>query len=177
MSLNLYYVGILWGIFLIDTFLPFLQLSQFGIRPRSLEGFIGVFCAPFLHASFGHIIANSIPLIVLPIIAQMATSQKVIAQVMILGGLGSGLGTWIFGSSNIHIGASGVVFALLGYLLTRAFFRPGVMWILVSVIVFIAYGGILLSLFTYKPYISWAGHFWGFVSGLLIAKHAMVDGD
>lgn len=170
MSPTFYFLAILWIVFLVNFIVPFVNLNQFGIRPRSLDGLLGIIISPFLHGNLRHLIANSIPLVILPLIAQLALSQRAVVQVMVIGGLGSGIGTWCFGSGATVVGASGVVFALLGFLLARAYFRPSLMTVLTSGFVFLTYGGALLSLLSANPFISWAAHFWGFCSGVVIAR-------
>ncbi|WP_299265048.1 rhomboid family intramembrane serine protease [uncultured Psychrosphaera sp.] len=160
---------IMWIVFLIDFFIPFATFNSFGIRPRSLSGLMGIIFSPFLHGGFGHIISNSISLLGTGILVRLAVGSKQLRYVLLLGILGSGIGTWLFGSGGLVVGASGLVYALIGFLFTQAFFNPSLRSWFSAILAFVLFGGALLSLFNMLPYISWAAHFWGFVSGIGIA--------
>ena len=162
-------LAIMWVIFLIDLIIPFVNLNVFGIRPRSLSGLIGIIFSPFLHGGFGHIISNSISLLGTGILVRLAVGSKQLKLVVLLGILGSGIGTWLFGSGGLVVGASGLVYALIGFLFTQAYFNPSLRSWFSAILAFVLFGGALLSLFNMLPYISWAAHFWGFVSGIGIA--------
>jgi membrane associated rhomboid family serine protease len=160
---------IMWIVFLIDFFIPFVTFNSFGIRPRSISGLMGIIFSPFLHGGFGHIISNSISLLGTGILVRLAVGSKQLRYVLLLGILGSGIGTWLFGSGGLVVGASGLVYALIGFLFTQAFFNPSLRSWFSAILAFVLFGGALLSLFNMLPYISWAAHFWGFVSGIGIA--------
>ena len=126
-------------------------LNALGIVPHSFIGLRGILFAPFLHGSFYHIISNTVPFI-------------------ILGWLG-GLGTWVIGRNcSIHIGASGVIFGYLGYLLFRGYFEKSFVAIAISVGIFMTYGGLIWGVLPTNPYISWEGHLFGFIGGIMAAK-------
>lgn len=162
-------VATMWIVFIIDIIIPGFSFNQFGIRPRSITGLTGIIFSPFLHANLYHIISNTIPILVLPILIGLSIKKKHIVTVMVLGVIGSGIGTWIFSTGGVVVGASGLVFALIGFLFANAYFSPSIRSWLSAVISFFLYGGALLSLFSFLPYISWAAHFWGFISGIIIA--------
>ncbi|GHB67359.1 hypothetical protein GCM10008107_16010 [Psychrosphaera saromensis] len=162
-------LAIMWIVFLIDFFIPFATFNGFGIRPRSLSGLMGIIFSPFLHGGFGHIISNSISLLGTGILVRLAVGSKQLRYVLLLGIIGSGIGTWLFGSGGLVVGASGLVYALIGFLFTQAFFNPSLRSWFSAILAFVLFGGALLSLFNMLPYISWAAHFWGFVSGIGIA--------
>ena len=162
-------IAVMWGIFLIDFVLPGITFYNFGIHPRTLGGLTGILISPFLHGGFVHLFSNTIPLLVLPSLVRLSVGSSKMRFVLIIGVAGSGFGTWLFGLSDIVIGASGLVFALIGYLLADAYFSPSLRSWGIAVISLALYGGALLSLFVFLPYISWAAHFWGLVSGIAIA--------
>lgn len=164
-----YFAGIIWVIFFIDALIPGFTFDYWGIRPRQLSGLTGIFISPFLHGNLFHLISNTIPLIILPLLVRLSAGKDHVTGVMILGGIGSGIGTWLFGLGGIVVGASGVVYALLGYLFGRAYFSPGLYSWAAALISLLLYSGAILSFLTINPYISWAAHFWGFVSGIAIA--------
>ena len=120
----LWLVALIWGIFLIDLLLPGITFNHFGIHPRRLDGLTGIVVSPLLHGGFIHIISNSIPLLVLSALIRLSVGSSQMRLVMVAGVVGSGVGTWFFATGDTVIGASGLVFALLGYLLADAYFNP-----------------------------------------------------
>ena len=164
-----FFVAIIWIVFIIDSLLPGITFNHFGVLPRKIEGLSGILMSPFLHGGLHHIISNSIPLLVLPALIRLSIGSTQMLAVMLIGGIGSGLGTWLFGTNNLVIGASGLVYALIGFLLADAYFSPSLRSWGVAILSFTLYGGALLSLFVFLPYVSWVAHFWGLVSGIAIA--------
>lgn len=167
---TIFLITVMWGVFIIDLALPGISFDHFGIHPRKLDGLTGILLSPFLHGGLSHIISNSIPLIILSALVRISIGSKQMLVVMFTGVLGSGLGTWLFSSGGLVIGASGLVFALIGFLLADAYFSPSLRSWTVAILSFVLYGGALLSLFGFVPFISWAAHFWGLVSGIAIAS-------
>ncbi len=163
-------IAFMWLVFLVDLVLP-INLKSFGIHPHSIFGLIGIITCPFLHANLGHIIANSMALLPLLTIAFFYDRARSIGAMSIIV-LAGGLGVWLFGSAGVHIGASGLVFGLIGYLLFVGIYFRDIKAIVVSVIVLLGYGGSLFSLLIVMPGISWSGHFFGFLGGVLAAKLA-----
>lgn len=126
--------AVMWLVELIDL-LPHTPFDQWGIRPRSLRGLTGVAAAPFLHDGFGHLIGNTIPFLVLGCIIAASGIQRFI-QVTVIVAVFAGVGTWLVGPTHtVHIGASGLVFGYLTYLVTRGFFEHHVGQIVVGLIV------------------------------------------
>ncbi len=158
----------LWVVYFVGLFLH-LNLQSHGIRPRSVPGLQGLVFAPFLHAGINHLFSNSLALAPLLAVSFMYSRQltwKVIAITSIVGGAF----VWMLGSANaVHIGSSGVIFGLIGYLLAIGLVRKELPALLVSLIVLSYYGWALFSLFVVLPGVSWSGHFFGFASGILAA--------
>ena len=163
-------VGVMWGVFIVDLILPGITFNHFGIQPRKLAGLSGILFAPVLHGSLVHIISNTIPLLVLCVLVRVSVGSSQLLLVMLCGVVGSGFGAWVFGTGGYVVGASGVVFALIGYLLADAWFSPSLRSWGIAVVSLALYGSALLSLLSLLPYISWAGHFWGLVSGIATAS-------
>jgi membrane associated rhomboid family serine protease len=163
----LFIVILLWLILAVGMVFP---LEGFGIRPRTIGGLPGIIFAPFIHASIGHLVANSISLLVLGSIfltMERKLPLVIVALIIILGGLG----TWLIGrSSYTHIGASGVIYGILGYLLTMGFFARNMKAIIVSVLVFLLYGGAVWGIFPADGFVSWESHLCGFIAGIFTAK-------
>ena len=168
-------LAVLWVVELADWLIQRLSLIQdfsldvYGIHPRTKEGLWQIFIAPFLHANFRHLIANSIPLLVLGYMV-IIRDRSHFALIFIITALVSGLGIWLFGGSNtIHIGASGVVFGFMGYLLGRGYFERSFVSILFGVIALFLYGGILIGVLPGQEGVSWLGHLFGLAGGVLVA--------
>jgi membrane associated rhomboid family serine protease len=162
-------VGLMWGLEILDTFVFRHGLDTLGILPRQPIGLRGIIFSPFLHANFAHLVANTVPFIILGwlIMAQSISNFVVVSVIcMVLGGLG----TWLFGASGLHIGASGVIFGYLGFLLGRYFFDRRLSSGIIALFVGTTYGSVLWGVFPSLPSISWEGHLFGFLSGILAAK-------
>jgi len=130
-------VAVMWGLEVIDVVLG-QRLNSFGIEPRTATGLIGIPLAPFLHSGFGHLIANTIPFVLLGLLTVMrgvATFFIVSAFVTVVGGLA----VWLMASSGYHIGASGLVFGLFGYNLAMAIFERSFKSIVMAVLVGLLY--------------------------------------
>ncbi len=165
----LFFLVAFFGQEVIDWFLGG-SLNQYGIRPRTVDGLRGIPLAPFLHGDFAHLISNTVPFIVLGWLILLEGVGRFIV-VYITTSVVAGLGTWLIGSGNtVHIGASGVVFGFLGYLLLSGVFRTSIKSISISIIVGALYGGCLFGVLPGRPGISWEGHLFGFLGGILAAR-------
>jgi membrane associated rhomboid family serine protease len=159
--------AVMWVVEIIDL-LPGTDLDRWGIQPRALRGLTGIVAAPFLHDGLGHLIGNTVPFLVLGCIIASSGTRRFV-QVTVIVGVFAGLGTWIFGPANtVHIGASGLVFGYLTYLVTRGFFERHIGQILVGLVVLFFYGSILWGLLP-RPGISFTGHLFGAVGGVVAA--------
>lgn len=148
-------------------------LLSYGIMPRTIDGLVGVFASPFLHLTWEHLLFNSLSLLMLGPFA-MLRRRSDFARVWVIGSLVSGLGTWLIGQPNsVHIGASGVVFAYLGFLMARGIFERSVGAIILSALVTWLFGGMLTGVLpTVGANISWEAHLFGFLGGILAARGA-----
>ncbi|PZO52714.1 MAG: rhomboid family intramembrane serine protease [Phormidesmis priestleyi] len=164
-------VVILWAIEIADWLIFRGALDQwFGIRPHRLSGLWGILFAPFLHGDFTHLLANTVPLVSLGWLIMLRKTEDWFV-VSAIAALCSGLGTWIVGSPySVHIGASGVIFGYFGFLLLRGYFERSVVAIAFSLLVAFCYGGIIWGVLPNQPGISWEGHLFGFLGGILAAK-------
>jgi len=159
-------LAVLWGLEIVDTAMNG-RLDAYGIRPRSLSGLEGIPFAPFLHAGFGHLFSNSLVFAVLGVVAYAAVTLARFAGVIAITALSSGLGAWIFGEPNtVVIGASGVIFGLLGFLLFRGLTERSPGAITVSIMMLMIYGGTISGILPGVPYVSWQSHLFGFVGGV-----------
>jgi membrane associated rhomboid family serine protease len=159
----------MWVLEVVDVALDH-RLDQYGIEPRDPDGLVGVVAAPFLHADFGHLIANTIPFVTLGIIIGLQGVARVLAVTGIVM-LVSGLGTWIVAPDNsIHIGASGIVFGYASYLVARGIFNRDLIEIAIGLGVVAIWGTALLGGLLPQDGVSWQGHFFGAVGGVLAAR-------
>lgn len=162
-------LSVFWVVEIIDVVLPFWGLDQYGIRPRTERGLWGILASPFLHGGFDHLIGNSVPFLILGWLT-MFRERWHFALVTVMAMLLGGLGVWAFGATgSVHIGASGVIFGYLGFLLLSGFFERRFGAILVSLGVGVAYGGLVWGVLPSQPGISWEGHLFGFLAGILAA--------
>jgi membrane associated rhomboid family serine protease len=160
-------LGVMWAVEIVDL-IPGTPFDSWGIRPRSARGLAGIPLAPFLHSGFPHLFANMLPFLVLGAAIAIGNLGRFL-QVSAIIAVTSGLGTWLFASpGTIHLGASGLVFGYLTYLVARGFFAGRILWIAGGVIVLLFYGGILWGLLP-RPGVSWTGHVFGAVGGVLAA--------
>jgi membrane associated rhomboid family serine protease len=142
---------------------------NYGIEPLQVDGLDGVVFAPLLHGNWAHLIGNTVPFLVLGFLAMAGGIRQfvvVTATIWLLGGLG----VWLTGGNGIHIGASGLIFGWLVFLLTRGFFARSGLQILLAVGLFFVWGGILFGVLPGQPGISWQAHLFGALAGLLAAR-------
>ena len=162
-------IAIFWILELMDVFLLNNRLNSFGIEPRTLSGLQGLIFAPFLHGGLGHLVANTVPFLTLGWLTMIQeTSDFYIVSLVTM--LVGGMGVWLFGATgSVHIGASILIFGYLGFLLLRGYFQKNIPSILLSVIVFFLYGGLVWGVLPSQPGISWEGHLFGFLGGSIAA--------
>ncbi|MCG8601422.1 MAG: rhomboid family intramembrane serine protease [Verrucomicrobiales bacterium] len=162
-------VGLAWGLEILDTVL-FGALDNFGIKPRQASGLTGVVTAPFLHLGFAHLISNTIPFLVLGGVVLIG-GRKIFLQSTLFIILIGGMALWTLGPpATNHLGASLLIFGYLGFLLARGIFEKSPFWIVVSVVILIFYGGMLSGVLPGEPGVSWQGHLFGFIAGVISAK-------
>ncbi|PKW14660.1 rhomboid family intramembrane serine protease [Saccharopolyspora spinosa] len=161
-------VAVLYGIEFFDVADPAAALEANGIVPRDVSGLDGILWAPLLHAGWGHLWANTLPLLVLGWLVLAGGLRQFIAvtaTVWIVGGVG----TWLIGAPGVHVGASGVIFGWMVFLLLRGFFQRSFAQILVAVALFFYWGGMLWGVLPGQVGISWEGHLFGALGGALAA--------
>jgi membrane associated rhomboid family serine protease len=146
------------------------RLDGDGIIARHLSGLAGILSAPFLHAGFGHLIENTIPFVILGLVIALGGAAQVIAVTVIVA-IVSGLGAWALSSSGTDtIGASGVVFGYATFLMARGFFTRNALQIAVGVLVGVLFGAALIVSVVPQAGISWQGHVFGAIGGVIAAR-------
>ncbi len=159
-------VAIIWIVFALQS-IGF-NLGQFGIYPRHTSGLVGIVASPFLHGSLAHIVSNTLPLLVLSVLLFLFY-PKLAIRVIIFSMLIGGILVWLFARSAFHIGASGLIFSLLGFILASGIFRKNAMSIIIAIIVFFIYGGVIWGVLPSDPNVSFEGHLFGFIAGCFLA--------
>ncbi len=143
-------------------------LIHLGIIPRTLSGLIGIPLAPFIHGSWGHLLGNLPPLIVLSaLLLHRAIKEYLYASLFII--ITGGLAVWLVGRDAVHVGASGWIFGLWGLLIAQGFFRRNLIDILISLLVLVYFGAMASGLLPVHQYISTESHIVGTLSGALYA--------
>jgi membrane associated rhomboid family serine protease len=160
-------VAVMWIVELIDSAGG--NLERHGIEPHDVDALPAIAAAPFLHASWGHLIGNTVPFLILGMAIALSGLMRVIWVTLIVAVV-AGLGVWIFAPSNtIHIGASGLVFGYATYLIFRGLFSRSTLHIAVGLIVVVLYGATLVLSLAPRDGISWQGHLFGALGGILAA--------
>lgn len=162
-----YFIAVLWGIYLIDVFIP-VDFTQFGIVPRTIKGLVGIIFSPLIHANLLHLSSNTIPIFVL-LVVLYTFYKKEATTVIITSVLITGFLVWVFGRSASHVGISGLIYSLAAFLIVAGFLRKDFKSVLVSVFVVVLYGGLIWGIFPGKFWVSWEGHLFGAVAGILMA--------
>ncbi len=163
-------VAIFWSIVIVNEIVFRGRLNDLGILPHNLIGLRGIIFAPFLHGGFYHVAANTLPFIVLGWFVMLRGIND-FYFVSFMSALIGGIGTWLVGNPNsVHIGASGVIFGYFGYLLFRGYFERSFVAIAISVAIAATYGSLIWGVLPTQSYISWEGHLFGFIGGIIAAK-------
>lgn len=166
------FIVLIWILEIVDQLVLRHWLNRFGIVPRTQVGLRGVLFAPLLHGTWNHLLANTGPLAVLGWLTLLyGTTEFAIATTVIW--LVSGLGVWLFAASNtIHIGASGLIFGYFGFLLSRSYFEQNLFSAAIAVLVALLYGPLIWGILPFRRRgISWQGHLFGLIGGILTARY------
>jgi membrane associated rhomboid family serine protease len=162
------FVVVLWVIEIVDAAMGN-DLDQYGVQPRESDGLLGILFAPLLHGGWDHVSANTIPALVLAflvLVSGIARGLLVTAIIWLVGGIG----VWLVAPSNtVHLGASVLIFGWLVYLMVRGIFTRRAGEIILGMVLFFMYGGLLLGVLPGQPGISWQGHLFGAIGGALAA--------
>lgn len=161
------FVTVLWSIKLTDVFLG-LNLVQYGIYPGEISGLMGILWAPLIHGSISHLMANTLPIIILgaALLYGYPKSTKIVLPVIYIG---SGVGVWLFARSAYHIGASSLTFGMMFFVFTIGALRWDKRAIALSSIVFFLYGSMFWGIFPRESGVSFESHFFSAVIGVVMA--------
>jgi membrane associated rhomboid family serine protease len=168
-------VAVMWVVEALNA-LDAQHLDTAGIRPRQISGLSGVLFAPFLHASFGHLLGNTIPFVILGGTIALTEARRLL-WVTVIVGLVAGLGTWLIApDGSTTVGASGVVLGYATYLVARGIFSRRLVQLAIGVAVGLVFGLTLLYSLIPKTGVSWQDHLFGALGGILAAR-GLTDGD
>jgi membrane associated rhomboid family serine protease len=161
------FVALIWLIQLLNWALD-LGPEDFGVRPRQLAGLLGILFAPLVHGGFAHLIANSLPLLVLGT-AMLYLYPSAALRVLPAVYLGPGVAVWLFAGGGVHIGASGLVYGLVSYIFVAGLIRRDRRAIAASLLVCFMYGALVWGVLPIEPGVSWETHLAAALIGLLLA--------
>ena len=162
---SLGFVALLWLIALLGWGLGF---EDFGIRPRQLIGLPGILLAPLLHADFSHLIANSLPLVVLGT-AMFHVYPSAAFRVLPAVYLVPGIAVWLLARDGVHVGASGLVYGLVSYIFVAGMIRRDRRAMATSMLVAFMYGSVAWGMLPINPRVSWETHLAAAVTGVIMA--------
>ena len=162
-------IVLMWVVFLF-TFATNGALLWLGIIPRTTAGLRGIILAPFLHNGIGHLLANTIPFAVLGWLVMLRDARH-FTTVTLVAVIASGSMAWLLGApGSVHVGASGVIFGYLGFLMLSGWYARSPGRILLSIVVTILWGGLALGVLPGQTGISWQAHLGGFIGGVIAAR-------
>jgi membrane associated rhomboid family serine protease len=159
----------MWAVFIV-TWLTGGALLWLGVVPRTVIGLRGIFFAPLLHGSFAHLIANSVPFVILGWLVMLRDSRH-FTTVTLVAMVSSGLMAWLIGApGSVHVGASGVMFGYLGFLMLSGWYARSVGSIAVSILVTVLWGSLAFGVMPGQAGVSWQAHLGGFIGGIYAAR-------
>ncbi|TAF32306.1 MAG: rhomboid family intramembrane serine protease [Cytophagales bacterium] len=162
-----FFVVLIWMIEITNAVFR-LNLEKFGVLPRDIEGAVGILASPLLHADWSHLISNTVPFFILTSAVAMFYPNikwRVWLFVYIL----SGVMVWLMARPYYHVGASGLIYGFAAFLFGSGLFRKDFRAVAIAATVAILYGGMVVGVFPTQPTMSWEGHLFGGISGLLAA--------
>lgn len=159
-------LGVMVAAHILNMFTGY-SLNAFGLQPRSVHGLIGVALSPFLHGSIGHLVSNAFPFAVLSALILIGGVGRYATVSILVSAIG-GLLVWAFGRDANHVGASGWVFGLWGYLIAQAWFCRSLKSLLIALLVLVFYGGMVFG-FLPRHGVSFESHIFGAVAGWVTA--------
>ncbi len=160
-------VAVLWFILIVDNVFGF-GFARFGLRPRHLDGLIGVFTAPLLHGGVEHLFSNTLPILV-SLTTILYLYPRSAMRVIPIIWMGSGLLAWVIGRPSLHFGASGFVYGLLAYVFISGILRMDMRSVAVSIMVWFLYGSMIWGVLPIRPNMSWELHLSGAILGVALA--------
>jgi membrane associated rhomboid family serine protease len=144
------------------------NMDDLGIRPRETAGLIGILTAPFAHASFAHLMSNTLPLGLLAALTLYAYPRATRYALPFIW-IASGLGVWLWARPSVHVGISGIVHGLMFFLFVMGLLRRDRLGVAIALVVFFLYGGMVMTVLPRDPSISFEYHLFGALAGIASA--------
>lgn len=163
-------VFLIWAVYFIETTF-FINLTIYGILPRTIDGLVGIATAPLLHGSVAHLVSNTMPLLILGTMVYMfydRIANRVFLQCYFV----TGALVWLFARPSFHIGASGLIYGLASFLIFFGFFRKDFKSLLISIIIMIFYGSLFYGVLPTQLSVSFESHLMGGIVGFFNALRA-----
>ena len=162
------FIAVLWVLQAVNWATGYGLNRAFGLIPREVEGLDGIAGMPLLHGSFAHLLSNTAPLAVMGALLAATATRALVAVNAVIVGAGGAL-VWLFGSTAIHIGASGLVFGWFGFLVMRGAVDRSPVTLLAALAVGFLYGAMIWGVLPGRPGVSWEAHLFGFAAGAAAA--------
>ncbi len=161
------FVLLMWGVHFLN-YLSYGILQGYGIKPRTFSGLWGIITAPFIHGDLQHLISNTLPMLFL-LSMLFLLYRKIAWQAFIALFVSTGFMVWLFARPSYHIGASGIVYALVSFLFWTGLFRRNLRSIAISLVILFLYSSYFLGIMPSEPGISWESHLFGGIMGIAVA--------
>lgn len=161
-------VGVMWGVEFLNSRINH-KLNNLGIVPRTGPGLIGVAASPFLHANYSHLIANSIPLVLLGGAIETHGQKKFWEHTKKIIEM-SGAATWGLARDSTHVGASGLVFGYFGYFIAQSWYKKDILSIIITSLLMKGYSQLVFGALPNEKGVSWEAHLFGLLSGIISAR-------
>ncbi len=168
------FLFILWGVKLFET-AENVNLSWYGLYPRTVHGLLGIITSPLLHGDFPHLIANSTPLLIVGSVI-FYFYRTIAFQIFFWVYLMTGVWVWTVGREAYHIGASGIIYGFVTFLFFSGIFRKDTKLLSISLFVVFLYGGTIWGVLPLRNGMSWESHMLGSLAGLITAYHFRNEG-
>lgn len=173
-SFPLLFIVMLWAVRFADEAFD-LNLVRYGIYPRRFSGLVGIILSPFIHASYSHLISNSVPLLFLGLII-FYFYYEVAFSAFFWVYISTGVWVWIAGRDAYHVGASGLIYSFVCFLFYSGLFRRKQSLMALSLLMIFLYGSLIWGVLPLQPKISWESHLLGAVAGFIIAFFLRKEG-
>lgn len=144
------------------------SMGDLGIVPRRVDGLLGILTAPLAHASFAHLMSNTLPLALLAMLT-LYVYPRAARFALPLIWIGSGVGVWLFARDSVHLGASGINHGLMFFLFVMGLLRRDRLAVVTSLVVFFLYGSMLMTVLPREEHVSFEYHFFGALFGVVAA--------
>lgn len=168
------FLVVLWVVHIVNAFMHH-RLIYYGIRPGDTDGLWGILFAPFIHVDFTHLVMNSSAVAILLFVLALSGQREVWISSIIIA-LVAGGAVWYFGNPyTVHVGASGLIYGWMAYLIVRGFFTRNATQIMLGIIIGFSYAGSVWGMLPGQEGVSWQGHLFGAIGGVIAAASGVAS--